>query len=160
MVPLIWLAANDAQVPTMLEVEVPGSPVLDGIPMYALDKHTRIGLEAIRNLVKYNYEIRECLERYVAPAQRNGAAYTAAFYADAAPLARKLVWQGGDELEALGTEADLLKVGVPLEAVRPLLRLFRENVEQLNRIRADTVSRKRLLGGMATDGVAYKEGRA
>jgi hypothetical protein len=75
MVPLIWLAANDAQVPTLLETKVPSSPVLDGIPMYALDKHTRIGLEAIRNLVKYNYEIRECLERYVAPAQRNGAAY-------------------------------------------------------------------------------------
>ena len=33
MVPLIWLAANDAQVPTLLQAEVPWSPVLDGIPM-------------------------------------------------------------------------------------------------------------------------------
>src|SRR5450755_4660650 len=68
--------------------------------------------EAIRELVKQNLEIRECLERYVARPQRNDAAYMAAFYADAAPLARKLDWRGGDELEALGTEADLLKVGV------------------------------------------------
>jgi hypothetical protein len=61
MVPLVWPAANDGQVPTSLEAAVPRSLVLDDIPMYALDKHTRIGLESIRNLVKYNYEIRECL---------------------------------------------------------------------------------------------------
>jgi hypothetical protein len=69
---------------------------------------TRIGREAIRNLVQYNHEIQECLNRCVAPAQRPDAACMAAFYADAAPLVRKLVWRGGDELEALGTEADLL----------------------------------------------------
>jgi len=143
MAPLIWLAANDAQVPCALRAEVPSSSVLDGIPMYALDKHTRIGQEAIRTLVKYNCELRECLERYVAPAQRNGAAYMAAFYADAAPLASKLLWDGADQLEALGTEADLLKVGVLAEGIQPLLRLFRENVEHLNKVRAYTVCRKR-----------------
>jgi len=61
MAPLIWLAANDAQVPVVVEAAVPSSPVLNGISMYALDKHTRVGLESIRNLVKYNYEIRKCL---------------------------------------------------------------------------------------------------
>jgi hypothetical protein len=101
--------------------------------MYALDKHTRIGREAIRNLAKTNPEIRECLVRYVAPPQRREACYMAAFYADAAPLAHKLVWQGGDELERLGTEADLFKVGVSPDGMEPLLRLFRESVEQLNR---------------------------
>jgi MgsA AAA+ ATPase C terminal len=116
MAPLIWFAANDSQVPVVVEAAVPSSPVLNGISMYALDKHTRVGLESIRNLVKYNYEIRKCLERYVAPAQRHDAAYMAAFYADAAPLASKLLWDGADQLEALGTEADLLKVGVPPEA--------------------------------------------
>jgi hypothetical protein len=70
MVPLIWLAADNNQVPVIVEAAVPRSPVVDGIPMYALDKHTRIGLEAIRNLVKFNHEIRSLLERYVAPAQR------------------------------------------------------------------------------------------
>jgi hypothetical protein len=159
MVPLIWLAANDGQVPTVFEAAVPQSLILDDIPMYALDKHTRIGLEAIRSLVKHNSEIRDCLERYVATAQRHAAAYMAAFYADAAPLTSKLVWKGADALEALGTEADLLKSGVPPEGMEPLLKLFRENIDQLDQIRADTVCRKHGFAGMATDLGADGQGR-
>jgi MgsA AAA+ ATPase C terminal len=158
MVPLIWLAANDDQARTVLEAEAPRSPVLDGIPMYALDKHTRLGLEAIRNLVKYNHEIRELLERYVAPAQRHGAAYMAAFYADAAPLASKLIWDGADQLEALGTEADLLKSGVPREGVESLLQLFRANVGHLNKLRAETFCKNRELADVATVLSAGAEG--
>jgi hypothetical protein len=158
MVPLIWLAANDAQVPTVLGAAVPWSPVLDGIPMYALDKHTRLGLESIRNLLKSNHEIRECLERYVAPAQRNAAAYMAAFYADAAPLASNLSWDGADQLEALGTEADLLQVGVPREGIEPLLQLFRANVQHLNKARVHIVCKKRGLVDMATTPTADEEG--
>jgi hypothetical protein len=152
-----WLAANDAQLPTVLEAAVPWSPVLDNIPMYALDKHTRIGLEAIRNLVKYNHEIREVLERYVVPAQRHAAAYMAAFYADAAPLASKLSWNGADQLEALGTEADLLKVGVPRAGIEPLLQLFRANVQHLNKARVHTVCKKRGLVDIATALTADEE---
>jgi hypothetical protein len=157
MVPLIWLAANDAKVPTVLEAAVPWSPVLDDVPMYALDKHTRAGLEAIRSLVKHNFEIRDVLERYVAPAQRHAAAYMAAFYADAAPLASKLSWDGADQLEALGTEADLLKVGVPPERIEPLLRLFRANVQHLNKLRVHTVCKKRGLVDIATALMAPEE---
>jgi hypothetical protein len=150
MVPLIWLAANETQVPFVLNAAVPRSPVLHDIPMYALDKHTRVGRESIRYLVKYNYGIRECLKRYVPPAQRHDAAYMAAFYADAAPLLRKLVWQGGDELEALGTEADLLRAGVSPDGIAPLLQIFRENVPHLNKMRAYAVCKKRRFVDVAT----------
>ena len=142
MVPLIWLVAHDGQTPTIVEAAVPGTIVLDGISACALDKHTRLGLEAIRSLVKHNSEIREFLETHVAPAQRHKAAYMAAFYADAAPLASKLLWDGADQLESLGTEADLLKVGVPAERIGPLLRLFRANVHRLNELRARTFCKK------------------
>ncbi len=118
---------------------------------------TREALESIRNLVKYNYEIRKCLERYVAPAQRHDAAYMAAFYADAAPLASKLSWDGADQLEALGTEADLLKVGVPREGIEPLLQLFRANVQHLNKVRVHTVCKKRGLVDIATALMAAEE---
>jgi hypothetical protein len=143
MVPLTWLAANDERAPVATMLDTPRSLVVDGVPMYALDKHTRVGREAIRKLVKYNAEIRDCLKRCVAPAQRHDAAYMAAFYADAAPLAFKLSWDGADQLEALGTEADLLKVGVAPEGVVPLLKVFKANVQHLNRIRAYTICRKR-----------------
>jgi hypothetical protein len=158
MVPLICLVANDAQVPIVVASAVPGTTVLDGIPMYALDKHSRVGLEAIRNLVKYNSEIREFLERHVAPARRRAAAYMAAFYADAAPLASKFLWGGADQLEALGIETDLLKVGVPAEQIAPLLQLFRANVSHLNKLRAHTIRKKRGLVDIATVLMADAEG--
>lgn len=142
MVPLIWLAAGNRQEPLVLEEPIPQSSILEDIPSYALDKHTRIGREAIRNFAKQNYSIRECLERYVAPAQRRDAAYMVAFYADAAPLASKLSWHGADRLEALGTEADLLKLGVPADGVEPLLEVFRANVPHLNEVRIQTVRKK------------------
>jgi MgsA AAA+ ATPase C terminal len=158
MVPLIWNAAHDGQARTVLEAEVPRSLILADIPMYGLDKHTRLGLEAIRNLVKYNLEIRQVLERYVAPAQRNEAAYMAAFYADAAPLASKLSWDGADQLEALGTEADLLKSGVPREGIEPLIQLFRANVDHLNKLRAHTVCKKRGMVDIAALVMAHGKG--
>ena len=111
MVPLVWLAATRHGRPTITESEVPATKIIDGVPMYALDKHTRLGREAIRRFASENDEVRETLARYVPAARRNDAAYMAAFYADAAPLATKLVWKGADELEAFGTETDLLSVG-------------------------------------------------
>jgi MgsA AAA+ ATPase C terminal len=158
MVPLVWLAAHEAQEPTTVHLDVPRSSVIDGVPNYALDQHTRTGREAIRELVKYNSEIRECLERYVARPQRNDAAYMAAFYADAAPLARKLIWRGGDELEASGTEADLLKVGVTPDGIAPLLQVFRENVDHLDKVRTHTVRKKRGSVDVATALMADGEG--
>ena len=158
MVPLIWLVAHDGATPTVVEAAVPWSPVLDGIRMCALDKHTRIGQEAIRSLVKYDLAIHEFLERHVAPAQRHKAAYMAAFYADAAPLASKFSWDGADQLEALGIETDLLKVGVPVEQIGPLLQLFRANLDHLNKLRVHTVSKKQAFVDVATVLMADEEG--
>jgi hypothetical protein len=158
MVPLIWLAAYDCRAPAVCTAPAPSSPVLDGIPMYALDKHTRIGLEAIRNLVKFNHEIRCLLERYVAPAQRHAAAYMAAFYADAAPLASKLSWDGANQLEELGTEADLLKAGVPREVMESLIQVFRANLQSLNEFRVQSFCKKREIVGTARSVFSYGEG--
>jgi len=142
MVPLIWLVANEAKNLFVLNEAVPRSPIFHEIPMYALDKHTRIGLEAIRNLVKFNHEIRDCLGKFVLSDQWNEAAYMAAFYADAAPLASKLSWDGADQLEAMGTKADLLRAGVPPEGIEPLLQVFRANLQNLNEFRAQSLCKK------------------
>ena len=160
MVPLLWLAAKDDPAPQIISPDLPRTLVVGGVPLYSLDKHTRIGREAIRNLVKYNHEIRECLSRYVAPAQRNYAAYMAAFYTDAAPLARKFIWKGADELEAAGIETDLLKVGVSRDGIAPLLQVFRENVDHLNKIRAHTFCKQREFFDVATVLMTDGEGRA
>lgn len=139
MVPLVWLKATEGQARTLVSHSLPPSSYIDDVPAYALDKHTRAGRKAIRELISQNAEIRECLDHYVRRPQRNEAAYMAAFYADAAPLASELSWDGADELEALGTEADLLKSGVSSGGIWPLLWTFRENVDHLNRMRIQTV---------------------
>jgi len=146
MVPLIWLAANNGGSPTITQSEVPVTKVVDGVPMYALDKHTRLGREAIWRFASENDEVRTVLERYVPSARRRDAAYMTAFYADAAPLANKLVWTGADELEAFGTETDLLLSGVPPEGFAPLLSAVRDNLGHLNDIRARVFVRQRPAG--------------
>jgi hypothetical protein len=136
MVPLAWLAAYRRSPPAITESEVPVAKIVDGVPMYALDKHTRLGREAIRRFASENEEVRVTLARYVPAARRNDAAYMAAFYADAAPLAIRLNWKGADELEALGTETDLLLSGVQPEGFAPVLAALRNNLGHLNEVRA------------------------
>ena len=65
---------------------------------------------------------------------------------------------GGDELEASGTEADLLKVGVAPDGIAPVLQVFRENVEHLDEIRAHTVRKKQGFVDVATALMADEEG--
>lgn len=90
--------------------------------------------------------MRGTLARYVPPARRNDAAYMAAFYADAAPLAFKLSWKGADALEAFGTETDLLLSGVPREGFAPLLAAIRNNLGHLNEVRARVFVQQRSAG--------------
>ena len=142
MVPLIWLAANGGGSLSLLKSEVPSSKIVDGVPMYALDKHTRLGREAIRRFAIVNDEVRMVLQRYVSAARRRNAAYMAAFYVDAAPLAVRLNWKGADVLEAFGTETDLLLSGVQPEGFAPLLAAFRNNLGHLNEVRADLFLRQ------------------
>lgn len=136
MVLLVWLAANGDGSRAITESEVPDTKIVDGVPMYALDKHTRLGREAIRRFALENEEVRAVLVRHISAARRNDAAYMAAFYADAAPLATRLVWTGADALEALGTETDLILSGVPPEGFAPLLAAVRSNLGHLNEVRA------------------------
>jgi hypothetical protein len=143
MVPLIWLASRSGEGSTIIKSEVPPSKVIDGVPMYALDKHTRLGREAIRHFALENDEVRAVLAQYVPTGRRNDAAYMAAFYADAAPLPTKLVWKGADALETLVTETDLLQSGVPPEGFAPLLGACRANLGHLDEARARVFAQQR-----------------
>ena len=159
MVPLVWLAANRDSYPTITESEVPISKIVDEVPMYSLDKHTRLGREAIRRFASENDEVRETLALYVPAARRNDAAYMAAFYADAAPLATKLVWKGAGELEQFGTETDLLLSGVQPEGFAPLLAALRNNLGHLNKVRARVFVQQRSAGAGMHSILAAGRGR-
>ncbi|MGE5502249.1 MAG: hypothetical protein ACM3W4_10015, partial [Ignavibacteriales bacterium] len=111
------------------------APSVDGVPMWALDKHTRVGKQAIHRFARECASVRACLEEFVPEHRHREAACLAAFYADAAPVSRRLAWSGAGALEGLGTENDLLLAGVASEGIDPLLATVRANLDHLNEIR-------------------------
>jgi hypothetical protein len=64
-----------------------------------------------------------------------------AFYVDAAPIARRLMWDQSEALEAFGIKRDLLHAGVLLEGIQPLLAAMRTNLDHLNKLRAQLLPR-------------------
>ena len=98
-----------------------GSP--DGVPLYTFDRHTAIGRTAIRRLARESQPVRDALRSAPSPRVREIASI-AAFYADGAPVARRLKWEGAAALEALGVEAEMLRAGAPTDSIAPYLLPF------------------------------------
>lgn len=114
---------------------MPKTEIVDEIPLYTFDKHSRIGKRAIRELVEAETPLRDCLNKFVARSCWQAAAEMAAFYADAVPIARRLEWSLSHSVQALGTEADFYKAGVPLVGIRPLQAAMDSALGKLNDIR-------------------------
>jgi hypothetical protein len=143
MVPLIWLAASTRQQRSVRDCPVPPLASAGDVPLYALDEHTRLGREAIWRLACENDVVRACLECFVPASRRRRAVNVAAFYADAAPVARRLMWDQSRSLETFGTERDLLLAGLPAEGIGPLLEAVRANLDHLNELRTQILGRTR-----------------
>jgi hypothetical protein len=141
MVPLIWLALNASEEVRVCECSIPPLVTAGEVPLYALDEHTRLGREAIWRLARENDAVRACLERFVPESGRRRAANVAAFFGDASPVAKRLVWDQSETLEAFGIERDLLHAGVAEEGIRPLLDAVRANLDHLNELRAQVLAR-------------------
>jgi hypothetical protein len=141
MTPLLWLAATAAGDAHVVDGILPPVKMIGDIPGYALDKHTAIGKAAIHRLARENHAVREVLAAHVADYRANAVACMTAFHVDAAPVSRRFEWTGSVELERLGVEADMAKVGVPREAIAPLLAVVRDNLDALNAIRAELFRR-------------------
>ena len=137
MTPLIWLASEKAGGHLVVDCPVPPVTMIGGVPVYALDKHTALGKAAIRRFARECPPVRNTLAAHVPDYRANDAACMAAFYADATPVARRFDWQGSADLERLGTENDMLKVGVRSQGVWSVLEVVRDNLEELNAIRAE-----------------------
>jgi hypothetical protein len=142
MVPLFWLAAATSQ-QSICDCPIPPLARAGDVPLYALDEHTRLGREAIWRFACENDGVRACLECFVPASRRRRAANVAAFYADAAPVARRLMWDQSRSLEAFGIERDLLHAGVRAEGIGPLLEAVRANLGHLNEVRTQILGRTR-----------------
>ena len=107
LVPLVWLEVQRSGPTAAVDVCVPPSGLVAGIPLYALDEHTRLGKRAINALAQQSASIRACLQRYVPRRRWIAAAQHAAFYAEGSAVSRRLRWAQSRSLQALGIEAAL-----------------------------------------------------
>jgi hypothetical protein len=96
---------------------------------------------AAQNFAREHPAVRWCLTHYVPERCRRGVAYVAAYYVDGAPVARRLMWDQSEALEAFGIERDLLHAGMPAEGTEQLLAVMRANLDHLNQIRREVLSR-------------------
>ncbi len=88
-------------------------------------------------MIGENKPFRDWLVRFLAKGSPRKAAEIAAFYADGAPVARRLDWAQSDSLERLGIEADFTAAGLRLDGIGPVREAMTAALDQLNDIRAE-----------------------
>jgi hypothetical protein len=137
MVPLIWLESRNSRSLRFSNDPFPEYAVVDGVPTYAFDKHTRLGLRAFQKLIQESKQLRACLDQFVSKQSWRTATQMAAFYTDAYLISRRLDWSLSRSLQALGIESDFCRVGVPPEVVAPLRKVLKDDVGRLNKIRRE-----------------------
>lgn len=136
LVPLLWLASGAAAGLPAQQTPVPPLRAAAGLPLYALDMHTRLGREALSRFALDNAAVREFLEANVRPVRWGEAVQMAAFYVDGSPIARRLEWSASHRLEAFGRETDLSRAGVRKDVQQAFCELIRKELDHLNEIRA------------------------
>lgn len=134
MLPLLWLELSRAR-GWIIKCSLPPTKKITGLPLYALDKHTRLGRAALNQFARENTQVRRVLERYVPKRNALSAVQWGAFYTDASSLRERLLWARGEEIERIGIEADLLNAGNPPEGIGAIRDVIAANLIHLNAIR-------------------------
>jgi hypothetical protein len=137
LAPLVWLEVQRNGSASVRSDAVPPAKAIAGVPLYAFDTHTRIGKRAIERLVSENKPLRDCIVQFLAKGSPRKAAEIAAFYADGAPVSRRLDWAQSDSLQRLGMEADFTAAGLRIEGIAPVQAAMNVALGQLNAIRAE-----------------------
>jgi hypothetical protein len=140
LLPLLWLAVfeNETEV---LDSPLAPSALINGIPLYALDKHTRLGRQAIWRFARERTEIAQFLTERGSSSCDDRALRMAVFYADGALTRPTLQWRHSAELAATGAAADFRSLNVEAEVGAELVRLVAAHIPDLNAIRGHLLSR-------------------
>lgn len=140
MVPLLWSVACQEE----MIVEIPPLPATahaGKMPLYAFDMHTQRGKQAIARFVEGNRSVQKVIAVHAPGAIARDVAAVAAFYADGAPVARRVLWSQSWPLEHMGIAADMTAVGCPEAGIAPILECVRSNIQDLDRVRRELTMR-------------------
>ncbi len=143
--PLLCLAADGGE--TAIVDGSPPSGLIDGVPLYALDTHTRLGRQAIGRFLRENAKVAEFLFENECGSRDDGPLRMAVFYADGALTRPTLQWRYSGELSAVGMAADFHSVNVYADVGTALTQLVAENLGELDAIRCELLSRALLQDG-------------
>jgi hypothetical protein len=139
LLPLLWLEAAEGET-ELVDSPLPPSSLINGVPLCAIDRHTRLGRQAIGRFARESAEIAQFLSKY-ARGSRDEALGMAVFYADGALIRPALQWRLSAEITAAGVAADFHKVKVAASAGVGLIRLVSDHIADLNAIRLQALSR-------------------
>ncbi len=137
--PLLWLEAAEGK-RELVDTLLPPSSLINGVPLCAIDRHTRLGRQAIGRFARENAEIAQFLSKHVR-GSREAALGKAVFYADSALTRPTLHWRQSAEITAAGVAADFHSVNVAASAGVALVRLVTAHIADLNAIRLQALSR-------------------
>lgn len=145
MLPVLWMEAflgNTKANQFIRDHDIPTSVLVNGLPLYCFDKHTRIGKLAISRFATKNTEVADVFGHFIPDFKARDAVAMAAYYVDAAPISRQFMWDGCEELERIGTESDFWPVGAPPHAVNTLIAVVGKNLNHLNDLRRELFTRQ------------------
>lgn len=135
MLPILASVLDQGGGPSgVVDCVVPEARHARGVPLYAFDKHTRVGKQAITEFAHVSPGLANALEQVPADRRRD-VALMAAFYADGVPISRRFAWDQSAQLELLGFEADMASAGCPELACVPILECVRANLPGLDQTR-------------------------
>src|SRR5271165_1938260 len=137
--PLLWLEAAKGET-FVVDSPLPPSGLINGVPLCAIDRHARLGRQAIGRFARENVEIAQFLSQHTR-GHREAALGMAVFYADSALTSPTLHWRHSTELVVAGVAADFHKVNVAPSVGGALIRLVRAHIADLNAIRLQMMSR-------------------
>jgi hypothetical protein len=140
LLPLLWLTASGSET-ELLDSPLPSSGLIKGVPLYALDKHTRLGRQAIGRLAQENAEIAQFLTERGRRSSDDRALRMAVFYADGALTRPTLRWRHSAQLTAAGIAADFHSVHVAASVGAELVQLVAAQIADLDAIRSQLLSR-------------------
>lgn len=120
---------------TVSEHVLPKTIMTRGIPHYALDGHTRLGKQAIRQLLKAHKPLSSFLTHHIPPRAHQPTVEGALFNIEAALVDKEIVFPEYTSIKKLGVETDICRYGLPAHAMDELTALLLEALPLLDDIK-------------------------
>lgn len=125
----------------VVEHKLPKAIMTKGIPHYALDSHTRLGKQAIRQLLKAYRPLSGFLSQYIPQIAWQPTVEGALFNIDAALVDRETTFPEYASIKRLGIETDICRYGLPLTAKDELIATLLEALPLLDDIKHQILKR-------------------